>query len=175
MKATRLLVCLAFVTVALLLVAGTLWFAQKRPEKVVGEGFEGVIFPADNVAARAMMAQRGTTNLWTPSHEEVGRAETAVWRLLSGKETNRVCEVEASQTAFQKIAVLFPAYRRQYFGYADGDSKMLHIIYFVFDPRSTVDWESIPIDMTDGDIYFVRVDYDVGQDLCKKIRIDEGS
>lgn len=118
---------------------------------VKGEGLEGVIFPA----CAGFTLDGTTATYWTPTKEEVLRAESRIPAFLKAKAP--------------RLTRPLARYKRQYVGLVVGGKKRVLCNFFLTSPPQ---WQRRPVVVEDGGEAFFHLEYDLESDQCLNLQIN---
>lgn len=110
------------------------------------DSYEGAIFPSQEALRSLRLLDQEADDAWTPSVADVAAAEAKLTSYLRSRGRGQLAERSRE-------------YQRQYFGFVQGDVRLLMINFFC-DPLET-DWRNAAVSIDDGgDCYFQAL-YDI--------------
>jgi len=157
---------LSFGIFMMLIVSATYCFAQEKPSTSVDHyktnRFDIAIFPP----AKAFLISRP---LFTPSREEVNKAETALDRQL--KELNSKLFNQVTTPIIHKH---LKKYKRQYFGYIDENNDRILFIncFWGKEIMHEKEWLKQRIMVNDGGSYYWSIKYNIKTDKLFELYVN---
>jgi hypothetical protein len=114
-----------------------------------GEGYEGVIVPAEDAGGFSVYFPEGQLiSAWTPSAEDIEALEQDLPGFLQD---------EAAGNPSDDLGDRLPEYKRQYVGIVENDKELILVNAFCTDE---FDWQEEAVIVSDGGDCFFRVIYD---------------
>jgi hypothetical protein len=128
--------------------------------------YKGAIVPAEEAARHRYLSKR-YKDFWTPTPEEVGKAEARISAFMASCSGPQASEIRRKLNRF----------RRQYVGYTtDGEKRMLCSflpgVREGGDPFVGLRWSFIKV--YDGGPSFWQIEYRVERDECDNFHVDGG-
>lgn len=126
-------------------VAGTPTTAPDGPAPYVnvsGDGYQGVIVPADRGAEFGIFK---ATGYWTATENDVAAFEAAFPGWIA----------QQTEWGADEVTARLPEYVRQYVGFSRGDTALLYVNAFC--ELDFIDWHAEPVIVDDGGPCFFRV------------------